>query len=233
MAQQKDKFDEFLEEVENDIRQEKYMQLWQKYGKLASGSVTAAIIVVATYSLWSTYQEKQQLKNSDYYTTAQQYIAQGKISQALSTLKAIEPGGTLSSSHAKTYPHLARFTQAALLQEPGEQQNIDQAIALYTSLSQDKTLDPRWQAIATLQSVRLRFQQTPEQSTELLAQIEPLTQDAHPFQALALEQKALMLQQIGKTAEAREIFVKLIQMKEAPEGVSMRAQIMLQQMGTS
>lgn len=233
MTQQKDKFDEFLEEVENDIRQEKYMQLWQKYGKLASSVVTTGIIILCVYTLWSTYQDKQQLKNADYYITAQQHIAQGQFSKALSILKAIEPGGMFSSSQAKTYPHLARFTQAALLQEPGDQHNINQAIALYDELSQDRSFDPVWQSIATLQSVRLQFQQTPEKATELLTKIEPLTQDGQAFQALALEQKGLMLQHVGKTTDAAEVFVKLVQMKEAPEGVSMRAQIMVQQLGTS
>ena len=39
-------------------------------------------------------------------------------------------------------------------------------------------------------------------------------------------QKAYMLHTMGKNTEAAELFVKVIQMKDAPEGIVMRAQIM-------
>lgn len=230
---QNDKFDEFLEEVENDIRQEKYYKLWEQYGKYVTSFITVSLVVLAGYSLWSNHQDRQQLRNSDYYIAAQRQMAEGKLSQALALLKEIQPAGFLSTAQASTYHTLAKFSQGAILQEAGDQQNISQAIEIYQGLSQDKTLPPLWKSMAILQSIRLQFQQDPMKASELIKDLAPLTQEGHSLQAMALEQTGIMLQQMGKTTEAADVFVKLIQMKDAPEGVSMRAQIMVQKLGNA
>lgn len=228
---QNDKFDEFLEEVEHDIRQEKYRKLWEQYGKHVTTSITAVLVVLAGYSLWSNHQDRQQLKNSDYYVTAQHHMAEGKLSQALALLKEIQPAGFMSTAQGNTYYLLAKFSQGAILQEPGDQQNIAKAIEIYKGLSVDKSVPSLWKSMAILQVVRLQFQQDPTKASELIKTLAPLTEEGHPLQALAMEQTGVMLQQMGKTTEAADVFVKLVQMKDAPEGVNMRAQIMVQQLG--
>ena len=47
-----EKFDEFLEEVEKDIRQEKFLKLWKQYGKQVIGVFSAIIVIIIGYNLW-------------------------------------------------------------------------------------------------------------------------------------------------------------------------------------
>ncbi len=224
---EKDKFDEFLDEVENDIRQEKFAKLWQTYGKHVSTGITVILVGLAGYTLWSNHQTKEHAQKAEYFMTAQQLIAEGKTSQAMSALKEI--------GNDKTYGPLAQFSEAAILADGSgpEGKTVNQAIALYDILSTDPKIEPLWRHVAALQSIRLKFDQGADKGPELLTIIEPLTAEGAPLQALALEQKAYMLHAMGKDDQAAELFVKLLQMKDAPEGIIMRAQIMSEKIAAS
>lgn len=216
---EKDKFDEFLEEVENDIRQERFEKLWKTYGKHLTTGITAILVVLAAHTLWSNHKTREHAKNSEYFTMAHQLIAEGKSDQALSVLKTI--------SADKTYHPLAQFTQAAILSDtPDNPENINQAISLYETLAGDTSIELLWRHVAILQSVRLKFTQDSDKGADLLSVLDPLTTDGAPLQALALEQKAYMLYKMGKTTQAADLYASIIQLKDAPEGITMRAQIM-------
>ena len=222
---EKDKFDEFLEEVENDMRQEKFAKLWHAYGKHVTTGITVILVGLSAYTLWSNHQTKEHAKSSEFFMTAEQLIGEGKISQAQAVLKEI--------GSDKTYGPLAQFSEAAILADGvgPEGKTVDQAISLYDHLSTDPKIELLWRHVAALQSIRLKFEKDADRGdadrgTDLLPAFDALVADGAPLQALSLEQKAYMLHVMGKNTEAAELFVRVIQMKDAPEGIIMRAQIM-------
>lgn len=223
---EKDKFDEFLEEVENDIRQERFAKLWHTYGKHVTTGITVILVGLAGYTLWTNHQSKEHAKSSEFFMTAQQLITEGKTEQASAVLKEIGGDGT--------YGPLAKFSEAALLADGvgPEGKTVDQAIALYDHLATDPKIELLWRHVAALQSIRLKFDQDADRGADLLPALDVLVADGAPLQALAMEQKAYMLHVMGKNAEAAELFVKLIQMKDAPEGIVMRAQIMSEKLAS-
>ncbi|WP_010298843.1 tetratricopeptide repeat protein [Candidatus Odyssella thessalonicensis] len=222
---EKDKFDEFLDEVEQDIRQEKFKQIWDKYGKQASSAITVLLVAVASYSLWSNYQTRELERQSDFYVKAQTYLEQGEPTKALSLLKELSAGN-------KAYATFAKFSQAAILSEPGKDQDLDKAFSLYQEIANDSRLEQVWRDTAALQLVSLSFEKDPQQAETLLAKIEPLCEPGRPLQALALEQKGLILYLSGKKSEAADIFVQIVQLGNAPENVKWRAQTMAQQISS-
>ncbi len=222
---EKDKFDEFLEEVEQDIRQERFKQLWEKYGKQTSSALTAVLVVLAGYSLWGNYQNRELDRQSDYYIKAQSYLEQGETSKALAILKDMTSGN-------KTYATFARFSEASIYSAPGEKQDLTKAIELYAGIAKDSKLDGIWRDTAQLQAISLSYEQDPKSEDKLLAELEILTQEGRPLRALALEQKGVILYLSGKKKEAAEAFVAALQTPEAPEGVKLRAQTMAQQISS-
>ena len=222
---EKDKFDEFLEEVEQDIRQERFKQLWEKYGKQTSSALTAVLVVLAGYSLWANYQNRELDRQSDYYIKAQSYLEQGETSKALAILKDMASG-------SKTYATFARFSEASIYSAPGEKQDLTKAIELYAGIAKDSKLDGIWRDTAQLQAISLSYEQDPKSEDKLLAELEILTQEGRPLRALALEQKGVILYLSGKKKEAAEAFVAALQTPEAPEGVKLRAQTMAQQISS-
>jgi hypothetical protein len=222
---EKDKFDEFLEEVEQDIRQERFKQLWEKYGKQASSALTAVLVVLAGYSLWSNYQNREFERQSDYYVKAQSYLEQGETSKALAILKDMTSGN-------KTYATFARFSEASIYSTPGEKQDLAKAVELYTEIAKDSKLDGIWRDTAQLQAISLSYGQNPKSEDKLIAELDVLSQEGRPLRALALEQKGVILYLSGKKKEAAEAFVAALQTPDAPEGVKLRAQTMAQQISS-
>ncbi|MBX3457539.1 MAG: tetratricopeptide repeat protein [Candidatus Paracaedibacteraceae bacterium] len=222
---EKDKFDEFLEEVEQDIRQERFRQLWEKYGKQASSALTAILVVLAGYSLWSNYQNRELERQSDYYIKAQSYLEQGETSKALAILK------DMTSGH-KTYATFARFSEASIYSTPGEKQDMAKAIELYSEIAKDSKLDTIWRDTAQLQAISLSYEHDPKAADKLLAELDILAEEGRPLRALALEQKGVILYLSGKKKDAAEAFVAALQTPEAPEGVKLRAQTMAQQISS-
>jgi hypothetical protein len=219
---EKDKFDEFLEEVEQDIRQEKYLQLWNKYGRIITGAVAGLLILTAGFNVYSHYETKKRLEAAQKFVDVQQLMVQGQTDQALGVLAAM---GTEST---KTYPILADFVRAAMLAKRGSPEELDKARDIYQTIASNRKAEQNWQELAKILQVHLEIERGQKEAAELIAQLAPLTKEGAPWRALALESTALLHYKTGDKAKASEIFVQLAQDKDIAEGIMVRAQLMSQ-----
>jgi hypothetical protein len=220
-----DQFDEFMEEVQTDIRHEQFMTLWKKYGKLAMVGVGAVVACVALWSMWSSYQLKQQLLVSQQYVMAQDLIANGKPEEALRQMALV------SDTNHKVYALLAQFSKAALLTE-GPTKDLAKAQEIYESIAKGSA-DPMYKDLALLQLVRVRMDALPESATqaqyeELLKVLENLTMNESSWRHFAMELKAVLLYKLNKITEATHVFVDLAQDTKTPESMRMRVRLMAQ-----
>lgn len=216
-----EKFDEFMEEVENDIRQEKFLKLWEQYGKYITYALATILIGIIGFNLWSQYDNRQRNKDSDILVGAQDYISMSRHGEALSALKSI------ATTAVAPYNILSRFNEAAILSE-GEQAQKDEALKLYQELIDSRKLDQVWHDLAIYNKISLQSDMANANWDNLLTEITAIDLESSPIAALASELKAILLMQKGDTIQAGEIFVKLAQDKNAPSGVSMRSQLMAQ-----
>ena len=222
-----DKFDEFLEEVEQDIRHERLEKLWKEYGKTLMIAVVGVLVLTIGFMAWKNHQHKQYLILSEQFVGAQNLIAQGKIPEAIGVMQSLSKG----SHHG--YAVLARFLEAGLLSKEGAQQDIKHAQEIYTSIAQDKNADKHLQDLATFFTVKLEIDRLPSVPDEavvkkLLETLDPLTQSDNPWHSIAKELKGLLLYKQNKIPEASEIFISLIQDAKSPSELRMRAQLMSQ-----
>jgi hypothetical protein len=220
-----DQFDEFMEELQTDIRHEQFMGLWKKYGKLVMAGAGGVVAAVALWSMWSSYQLKQQLLVSQQYVLAQGMVAEGKAEEALRQMSLIT-----GASH-KTYALLAQFSEAALLTD-GPTKDLVKAEKIYESIRQSSA-ERVYKDLAAVQLVRVRIDELPESATpaqyeQLIHMLEPLSIKDAPWQHFATELKGLLLYKVGKTLEATDVFVSLAQDSKTPESMRMRARLMAQ-----
>jgi hypothetical protein len=215
-----EKFDEFMQEVENDIRNEKYINLWNRYGKFIISLTTVGLVCLVGYNLWSNYEVYQRTKASDVFIGAQDFAAQNRQTEALSAFQSLR--GAISP-----YEILARFNEAGILSvgDPSQQQ---QAIKIYQEIINTKNIEKSWHHLATYQKVSLQSEQRDAPIETLLGELETIDEENSPVGALALELKGVFLLQKGDKTQGGNIFVKLAQSKTAPEGVVMRSQLMTQ-----
>jgi hypothetical protein len=218
-----DKFDEFLEEVESDIRQEKLEKLWHQYGKLIIGVVVGCLALSGSYMLWQNHQHKQRQLMSEKFVGAQNLIAQGKISEALGVMQDIS-----KSSH-KSYATLAKFYEAYLI----SQKDYKAAIGLYQDIIVSSSVEKELQDLAQIFSINLEIDHLGnENQTEtidgILKKLEPLTASDQPWRFLALELTGILAYKKNDFTKATEVFLQLAQDPQVPEGMRSRVQLMTQ-----
>jgi hypothetical protein len=223
---EKDKFDEFLEEVEQDIRHEKYFKLWQKYGRFITGGAIGILAVVASYNIYSHYEIKHRQEVAQKFADVEQLVARGQVEQALGVL------ASLSHETTKTFPLLADFSRAALLKRQGGSDNLAKAQEIYQSLSENPKCLPKWQDLAKLLHIYIDIEQNHSSYDVLIKKLEPLYAENAPWRSLALETAGILHYKNGAKAQASEIFVRLAQDKNTSEGIMIRSQLISQILST-
>ena len=222
-----DKFDEFLEEVEQDIRHERLEKLWKEYGKTLVIAVVGVLALTAGFMAWKNHRHNQHVIFSEQFVGAQNLIAQGKTSEAIGVMQSLSKG----SHHG--YAVLAKFLEASLLVKEGPQQDLKSAQDVYVSIEKDKSADKHLRDLATFFKVSLEIDRLPSAPDEasikkLIETLEPLTHQDNPWHSIAKELKGLLLYKQNKMTEASEIFISLIQDEKSPAELRMRAQLMSQ-----
>lgn len=215
-----EKFDEFLEEVENDIRKEKMLQLWKQYGKQVMGGALGIVLLIGGYNFWSHYEQSKRIQMAEKLIAAQDFIGQGETDKAQTILTSLSV-----ESHG-TYKPLALFQKAGLLLQLG--QKSVEALKIYQELSGNTKIDPMWRNLAALLAVMVSMDQPNAKIDELLAQLSTLTSDQNPWRYLANEINGVLLHRKGDNTKAAEIFARLVQDNQTPPGISMRARLMVQ-----
>lgn len=212
-----EKFDEFLVEVENDIRKEKMLQLWKQYGKQVVAGVVGIIILISGYNFWSYYEQNKRTQMAEKLIAAQDFIGQGETEKAQTILSSMATGSPA------VYQQLALFQKAGLLsQKPEEMREIYQQLAANTKI------DPLWRDLATLLKVMVSIDQPNAKIDDLLMELSTLTTNQNPWRYLANEIKGVLLHRKGDNTQAAELFAKLVQDNQTPSGISMRARLMVQ-----
>jgi hypothetical protein len=220
-----EKFDEFLEEVEKDIRQEKLLNLWKQYGKHVIAAVIGVIVLIVVYNLWGQYDQNKRIQMAEKMISAQELIAKGETEKAKAILNSLSGSGS-------TYQQLGLFQKAGLLVQEGSAENIKEAVSLYNELSANTKVDPLWRDLATLLSVMISMDLPDRKAEELLNKLNTLTDDKNPWRYLAKEMKAVLLYQKGDAAQSMELFARLVQDNQTPPGISMRSRLMVQIVST-
>lgn len=218
MAEQ---FDEFLEEVQKDIRQEKFLKLWKQYAKQIISGVVAVVVIVVGYNLWGHYQQNKRIQMADKMISAQEMIARGETEKAKVVLNSL-------SGYQHIYEQLGQFQKAGLLIQLGSEENIKEAIGIYDQLTSNTKVDTFWRELASLLFVMNSVDLPGRNIEELINKLNPLTSDQNPWRYFAKEMKALLLYQKGDVEKSIELFIQLVQDNQTPSGISMRSRLMIQ-----
>ncbi|MDR1609593.1 MAG: tetratricopeptide repeat protein [Holosporales bacterium] len=121
------KFDSFIDSIEEEIRNENWQRLWEKYGKLATCGVCAIIMAVGGYNMWQRQDLKDREAISARYVEIQNLAMMGNVSEAMAQFKE------LSTTSQTDYATFAKFEHAALLRRNNDQAAISEYKALFES----------------------------------------------------------------------------------------------------
>ena len=210
---------EIFREVDEEVRQERYLRLWKRYGPHATAAVVAVVVATAAIVGWRAYQVSEREAESVQYTAALRLLDAGDPTGAANAF------GELADSTGSGYGTLARLQQAAALAES----SAAAAVELYARIAEDGGVADIFRDLARLRAAMLLMDSVPPE--DLYPRLDALTANDNPWRFVAREMRALVDLRAGKAAEARTAYEELVDDVEAPQGVRRRAAEMVTVLG--
>lgn len=202
---------DIFDEVEEGLREDRYRQLFLRYGPLAGAAIAAVLLGVGGWEVLSSMRERATTRSSDAFFAAQDFLMEGDFDAAAAAYAEVAETGSGS------YPVLALMQQAAAEAEMGDPLA---AARLYDEAAA-RASDPVLKASAQLSAAYL-FADTLSVD-ELEARLEPLMQPGEPYELLARELLGAAALQAGDYERARSAYNYIPVALGAPPGVQQRA----------
>lgn len=203
---------DLFEEVEEQLRSDRYRQFARRVMPWLLGIAAAALIAVLGYWGYDTYRGRQISAASDKYSEAMDAFVAGDKAKAKGLWTEV------SKSQAKAYKALSLMHLAAYEMDA---KNAKAAAALLDQAA-DAAPDPLIGDAARLKSAFALLDTA--SLKELEGRLKPLMEDGRPYRVQAREALAFAKLNAGDAAGARGDFVLISQSLDAGQGAQSRAQ---------
>ncbi len=210
---------DIFEEVDEELKEENFKKLWDRYGRYLVAVVVLLVGGVAGYKFWESYTRDQQEAHSETFISAIALAEDGKNSDAAAAFTVFAEDASAG------YSMLARFREAAVRRKDGD---AGAAIDIYETLATDDSVAPLYRDLAILLSVMV--QANTGDLKALSDRLVPLA-GAGPWRHTAGEYLGIFALRQGDAAGARKHFEAIADDAQAPAGARQRAAELLQTLG--
>ena len=211
---------DIFQEVDEDIRRDKAVVLWRKYGIYAIIICVAIVVGTASRVGWREYKAAQQSEESARYVVAAQLLKNGEAAAAITAFQS------LAAEASTGYSVIARFQAAAARIDIGDKAG---AATAYDLIAADDTIDLIFRGLAKLQAVMLLINDGA--TADLTRRIDELVGEGSSWRYSGLEMQAILKLRDGDKAGARAGFKSLSEDAGVPEGIRNRAAQILLSLG--
>lgn len=204
---------DIFQEVEEDVRRERFEKIWKQYGDYIIAGVAAVAIAVAGVNLYLRYEYQQRLNASKTFTVAQDAADNGNATAAAATFAKLAksaPGG---------YATLSQLAEANSLLQAN---NRAEALTLYKAIADKDKSDIGNVARVRAAWIMVEFQ--PKSDVEQI--LAPLTASTSQWRFMAQEILAYADYRAGAMGAAQKEFEALKDDKDAPRPLRARANAM-------
>lgn len=207
---------DIFREVDEDIRQEKYRRLWDRFGAWIIGAAVLIVVGTGGYRGWLYWQEQQSQQAGDTFYEAVRLSEAGNYTEAEQLFSELQDasGG---------YPAIARLRRAATLAESGDE---TAALSAFEAVSRDTSVDSALRDIASLRAAYLAVDS--ESYSAIADRVEGLTGADNPFRSAARELLALSAWKGGEIDTARKWLKDLEDDQGTPSDVTRRVDLLSQ-----
>ncbi|MDR2598249.1 MAG: tetratricopeptide repeat protein, partial [Holosporales bacterium] len=215
-------FDSFVDSIEEEIRSEKWLAIWNRYGKIVSYAVGILLVSVGVYNMWLRQDLAEREAVSQKFSMVQNLLSSGNAEQVLPQLRE------LSASSREPYKTLAKLVYASILRS----KNDRMAISQYRQIAEDSKVDSTFREFAYIMYVgaSLDLLSAKEISQELDGFIATLSEKKYldcSWGMLALETLAFCYVKYGKNDLAKETLIRLAKITGVPQDMADRAKTLV------
>ncbi|MGI9419925.1 MAG: tetratricopeptide repeat protein [Geminicoccaceae bacterium] len=212
--------DEFIREVDEAVRQDRWLTVWKQYNVYIVGAALAVVIGSAAGVGWKNYQESQRAANAKELADAAELLAAEQPGEAAAAFAALaeRAGGGVGV--------VARLRAAEAEKQAG---NGDAKLALLDGLAGDGDVAPLYQRLAGLLASQEAF--GAGDADMMIGELERAATPDNPWRASLIELKAIAEMKSGRTEEARATLESLLDAEDTPANLQRRAGELLQALG--
>ena len=207
--------EEFIKEVDEDIKEEKRIKLWKKLIPYVISFSLTIILFTSGFVFWKNYTRNSNQTLGDDFTAAVDLANEDDTDAALLALDRIVDKGS------DGYATIAKMKKASLLIDRGLS---DEGLSIYLDLERN-AVDQSFRDIATILYVLNSMDKIAPET--LLKKIEPL-ENSKVWQSSALELKAFIFLKNNNKKLAKETFQSILNLKTSPSSLSTRARNMVE-----
>lgn len=199
---------DIFEEVDEEVRRDRYLDEWRKYGPWVISGAAAIVLGTAGWQFWD-YMHAQSLdRASDSFIEAQTDFEADRLPDAATGFELLMEEGTPG------YQLLATLQRAAVALEAG----ANETAAEYFDQAAEQSGDPVIRDLATLKAVWARWATL--SATDIGIRLRPLTNDDRPYRYLALESIAAAALRDGDLDQAESDYQYLLNQLSIQEALS-------------
>lgn len=202
----------FLREVDEELRKDQALHVWQNYGLWIIAAIVALLIGFGGWLYWQSHEESQRAAEGDQFRAAFTALEANKGQEAEATLKE------LAESNTTGFSAMARFTQADLLLGKND---IKGAATIFGAIAADADLPQEFRDLALIRQTSAEYDALkPEQVIERL---QGLAKKDNAWFGSAGELVAAAYLQQGKKDAAGKLFGEIAKDEGVPRSIRQRA----------
>lgn len=198
MASPEEPEENFIREVDEEVRRDRLKQIWRLYGRWIILAVVAGLASLAGTLYWLSSEAKKAGDTGEQFVQALGKIETGDVKAANPTLDALATGDQPG------YQALALLTKAANATQAGD---TDAALKIYRQVVANSTLAAPFRDLALIRLTRLEFDTL--KSETVISRLQPLSVPGNPWFGVAGEMTAIAQIRSGKPALAEPLFTAI------------------------
>ncbi|MEN0651814.1 MULTISPECIES: tetratricopeptide repeat protein [Hyphobacterium] len=203
--------DIFEQEVDEELRKDRYNALLRRYGPWVLGIAIVIVVVVGGWQAWESWSKSQRDAASETYVSAARLVENERWDAAEAALEQIAESGP------DGYATLALMQRGAVALEQGD----NDAARRYFEQAAARSPEPIVRDLATLKAALAGFE---SYSTDDLAnRLGRIASGDNAMRHLAIELIASKALSEGDYARARQEYDSIVFALDAPDGVRVRA----------
>jgi hypothetical protein len=207
--------DNFLREIDEEVRRDKAAELWKRYGNVVIGALLVLVVAVAS---WRFYEYRQQQAAQAVSARLESALKASREQRGEEAEKAL---ADIVGAAPAGYQLVARFRLAAEV----ARRDAEEGLKLFTTLADDAAIQPVFRDLARIRAALLRVDMVPY--AELRGAVEPLAAAGGVFRHTAREVLGVSALKAGNLDEAGRWFDQIVTDREAPQGLRQRADLYL------
>ncbi|AQX18067.1 MULTISPECIES: tetratricopeptide repeat protein [unclassified Bartonella] len=209
--------DNFIYEVNEELRQEKFYNFWKRYGFLIIGAVIIFVLTIIVYQIYQQQQINKANNVGDIFITSLDLADAHHFDEAIKKLESVK------QSNFGGYPFLAGLLEASLWTQRGDNAK---SVKMFDMIAADEKAPQILREVAKIRAAYILI----DIGTfdDVMQRVKEMANDIDPMRMSAREALGLAAYKANKMEKAVYYFKKIVEENALGFKITDRAKIMLE-----